>query len=720
MMSTPKARGRSRETKMSDNKPVIGLRPIKERNKRSEAMIEEQVLVMRETQSALQKTLENLEKALTEDDLQKSEEELQQLFNKSEELLVIVQVLMKIRNELAHARLDLERAIKTNSGVDAAKKRVKWLQDRLEKVLLTARSYCHLYNRSLQRSKTPKSGLKDQISEKLWNGLSEGQQGLLLQSEKRNHNQYVTVELNMHIKSVTAENVDAMGESEHPVIVTDTAQENDNAGLLRDKNMSQKSKQRKRSDGSKGDSTKSSSNNLIQLLPTSPQDHHDSDQESDTTAEPQSEPEDFDDRRSDSIASSVGIHELEISESNAKGHVPTVEVAENDGMPNDGDDSPPPTPFKSQTVEQGPEDLTSVSRIGTVKHEDDKVEEYWGSDHHKFEWSGYMQSLDPRSWHALGLGVPESFLSKESRHFDPDLPWKEKPMKVNSVIDVHKIALDKLLLRLHRMYEAISQATQTTIDPALKDEKIETVMGKLELEVEGGSVMEKDQQVIQPSTSKQASHISLPHIGSPVAGQKSTFSIEKYPVVIHEPTAIRTARRNPKKLYPQHSSAWCEDLEGGYRMPRIVKVKPKPKLPRTKSVAQSRYLPRKQESPKNERQVSELDLANKSIWMPSMVMKIVTALKVFSPMEREQSVDHDGPKWSRIETLLGEGGVLSSNSEIAAEAARTIGQLKCRDKCVVDTLTEVIKLQRDPKVCYEASKSNDLVGDMGSICNGSH
>ena len=37
--------------------------------------------------------------------------------------------------------------------VDVAKKRVKWLQDRLEKILLTARSYCHLYNRSLQRSK---------------------------------------------------------------------------------------------------------------------------------------------------------------------------------------------------------------------------------------------------------------------------------------------------------------------------------------------------------------------------------------------------------------------------------------------------------------------------------------------------------------------------------------------------------------------------------------
>ena len=31
---------------------------------------------------------------------------------------------------------------------------------------------------------TPKFGLKDQISEKLWNGLSEGQQQVLLQREK--------------------------------------------------------------------------------------------------------------------------------------------------------------------------------------------------------------------------------------------------------------------------------------------------------------------------------------------------------------------------------------------------------------------------------------------------------------------------------------------------------------------------------------------------------
>jgi len=93
-------------------------------------------------------------------------------------------------------------------------------------------------------------------------------------------------------------------------------------------------KQRKRSDGSKGGSNKSSSNNLMPLFPSTSPHNDQSDHESDTTAEPQSEPEDFDDRKSDSIASSEAIHEFELGESDVKGRVPVVEVSESDGTPN--------------------------------------------------------------------------------------------------------------------------------------------------------------------------------------------------------------------------------------------------------------------------------------------------------------------------------------------------------------------------------------------------
>ena len=73
---------------------------------------------------------------------------------------------------------------------------------------------------------------------------------------------------------------------------------------------------------------------------------------------------------------------------------------------------------KSKTDRARLGNLRAISTADTRNEEgenmddDDKVAEYWNSDHHKFEWSNYMQSLDSRSWHALGLGVPESFLSR--------------------------------------------------------------------------------------------------------------------------------------------------------------------------------------------------------------------------------------------------------------------------------------------------------------------
>lgn len=737
-MSKPKARLKiPREMKVlsSHKTPVIGLRPIKERNKRSEALIEEQLLFMKETQRIMLETLQNLEKAITEDDFEKNEEELRQLLDKSEKLFVIVQVLIKIRNELAYARLDLERAVKTNCGIDMAKKRVKWLQDRLEKVLLTARSYCHLNLRLSHKNKTPESGLKDQISEKLWNKLSKGQQEMLLESEKRKQQHDVdeaTVTpilkevAKMHLQqtesaeSITEQTEGRTAIKDNKELVTTVGEESrqiKETGLVREKQ-----KQRKRSDVSRSSADKTvlksdSSSQIERLSPSTHGHDYHSDQETVTTAEPQSDSEEFiDDHLSDSMLSSVGAAaELDEVRSDSKRVLTTpLELL----VENDDDDV---LKGSADNVHELPDegnlndndDNYVTDAYNNDDDNQDMVGEYWSSEHHKFEWSDYMQSLDPLSWHALGLGVPESFLSKDKPDFVPDLPWKEKPLKVNSVIDVHKIALDKLLLRLHKMYETIGQATQSTIEPATKDVRIETVMGKLEVEADqlAGSVMDK-QQSTQSSISKQASRVSLPQIGSLVAGQKSIISMEKYPVTIHEPTAIRTARQNRRKLFPQQSTVWCEDIEGGYRIPQILKGKPKPELPKTKSlVLSSPKNLQKAESPKHEHQVSELDLTNKSIWKTSLLIKLVAASKVVNRVDTQGTLtDRNSPKWRRIENLLGEGGLMSPNPTIAAEAAKTIGLLKCQDNDVLHSLRHVIKLQRNAKVSYEASKALILLG----------
>ena len=97
--------------------------------------------------------------------------------------------------------------------------------------------------------------------------------------------------------------------------------------IIKFKEIFSNRKQRKRSHGSKGGSNQSSSHNLMQMFPPTTPKEDQSDQESDSTAEPQSEPEDFDDQRSVSVVSSVGIHDLEGHEADTK-DIPTMEVSE--------------------------------------------------------------------------------------------------------------------------------------------------------------------------------------------------------------------------------------------------------------------------------------------------------------------------------------------------------------------------------------------------------
>lgn len=55
----------------------------------------------------------------------------------------------------------------------------------------------------------------------------------------------------------------------------------------------------------------------------------------------------------------------------------------------------------------------------------------------------------------------EIFSCSEKTHFDPDLPWKEKPMKVNSVIDVHVSICKKVVNRLSLKVLLICSLQQT-------------------------------------------------------------------------------------------------------------------------------------------------------------------------------------------------------------------------------------------------------------------
>ncbi|XP_020905369.1 protein HEATR9 [Exaiptasia diaphana] len=314
-----------------------------------------------------------------------------------------------------------------------------------------------------------------------------------------------------------------------------------------------------------------------------------------------------------------------------------------------------------------------------------------------------MLKLDSRSWHALGIAVQDSFISKEKHEFDSSIPWREKPMKVNSVIDVHKIALDKLLLRLHRMYEAIGQATQATIDPLPRDEKVQTVMGKQEDFVSplGGKVTSFSRSTTDASGASR--DVVLPPL--PESPPKSVTLMSMSP----EP---KQSSKKSTKYFPRQSTEWCEDIKSGHDMPRLVSFKPPPIHKKTSNV-QSRYLGRKADK-KDEKQFS---LFRKDEWKPAAVKRLLGAMRAFDsiPSPRDKNtitVEEGTPRWKRLMELLEESGLKSPNQTIAMEAAKTVGQLNCRHPKVLLALSDTVNdLSKDPRVLYEASKALILLGN---------
>ncbi|EDO33579.1 predicted protein [Nematostella vectensis] len=161
-------------------------------------------------------------------------------------------------------------------------------------------------------------------------------------------------------------------------------------------------------------------------------------------------------------------------------------------------------------------------------------------------------------------------------------------------------------------------------------------------------------------------------------------------------------------MYPRNSGNWCEDVSAGRDIPRIVTSKPI-LLKRTSNI-QPRYLGKKTPLPSptwTER--------NENVWKPVMVKRIIGAMKM---MESERSreklqsgyVDEDGPKWRRIQVLLGEEGLLSANPTIVMEAAKCLGLLQCRHPDILTALQDSLTSNTDARVCYEASKSLILLG----------
>ncbi|XP_028417404.1 uncharacterized protein LOC114541797 [Dendronephthya gigantea] len=547
---------------------------LSQKSEKMNSLVKEQVDMIKQSQEKLHNLVENINDSENEIDLS-TVESVKDIVKKSETLIVLVQVIVKVRNELGHARLDLEKAKKAKKMVKEAKNRLEWLEKRLEKLLVE----CH---------------------------------------EKANH----------LLKSAT---VSSLGES-----------------------LAQ---------------THLSGNKNERFTPS----------------------------QCERLFSDVGGY-----------CVKTPEVCHSEKR-NCYNVTKNVLDMSQRLIEQDDKNYfneeESSTSFGNVSYPDRNETKHSVADDNNSYLTGPIATFKRGlqiSWHSLGLPVQDSFIAKERPVFTPDLPWKEKATQVNSVLDIHKIALDKLYARLHHMYEVIEKATEASIKPVLKNDKIEARMRNIE------------------SATRIQREISKDMIPEDSAHKKSDDFEEKLPKLDQDNVPVRQidakgkgSVKMPRLVFPRNSNVWCASkASAGGRVVKKIKTKPPTQQSKTQAILARKMLEN------NEANTDEMKKQEAMIWRPSIVYKMVKATKVLkifqAQLQQYNATRKCDQKWNRVEWLLGPNGLLSPTKKTVIDSLKALSELRCSEEEVGAAIKTFLRESKDPRILYEASKALILSGHWHS------
>ncbi|XP_028395285.1 uncharacterized protein LOC114519362 [Dendronephthya gigantea] len=592
---------------------------LSQKSEKMNSLVKEQVDMIKQSQEKLHNLVENINDSENEIDLS-TVESVKDIVKKSETLIVLVQVIVKVRNELGHARLDLEKAKKAKKMVKEAKNRLEWLEKRLEKLLVE----CHEKANHLLKSATV-SSLGESLAQTHLSGNKD---------ERFTPSQCERLFSDVGGYCVKTPEV-CHSEKRNCYNVT--------------KNVL----------------------DMSQRLIEQDDKNYFNEEESSTSFGNVSYPD---------------RNETKHSVADDKNSCTTVSSLK------DFNDKPRTTIV-----------TTRDSQTSLGEDYDDDVEKYWKSDHHRFDWpDSNVQTRSPNSWHSLGLPVQDSFIAKERPVFTPDLPWKEKATQVNSVLDIHKIALDKLYARLHHMYEVIEKATEASIKPVLKNDKIEARMRNIE------------------SATRIQREISKDMIPEDSAHKKSDDSEEKLPKLDQDNVPVRQidAKRKssvkmPRLVFPRNSNVWCASkASAGGRVVKKIKTKPPTQQSKTQAILARKMLEN------NEANTDEMKKQEAMIWRPSIVYKMVKATKVLkifqAQLQQYDATRKCDQKWNRVEWLLGPNGLLSPTKKTVIDSLKALSELRCSEEEVGAAIKTFLRESKDPRILYEASKALILSGHWHS------
>ncbi|PIK61732.1 hypothetical protein BSL78_01362 [Apostichopus japonicus] len=133
--------------KIVSGKPVAKVRPVAHR---SEVLMDDQIEMVQHLQNQLQQAMEQFLHARSKADISFWGKQVDDLKAESEELVLILKVVGKLNSELVHAKLMLKEALKVGGDIPAARKKVIWLEDRMNQLL-------GRYRKDPQSARTEKS-----------------------------------------------------------------------------------------------------------------------------------------------------------------------------------------------------------------------------------------------------------------------------------------------------------------------------------------------------------------------------------------------------------------------------------------------------------------------------------------------------------------------------------------------------------------------------------
>ncbi|XP_071797247.1 uncharacterized protein [Asterias amurensis] len=665
---------------------------------RSEVLLDDQISLVAQTQDELEQAMLSLNNAQNDAELERWRSEVTDLKAKCEEMILILTVVAKLKAELMYAKLELEKISKAGGDIHEARRRVVWLEDRMESLLSRYRK--------MPRKKQPITENIECIDQPISTDLQHDTNSLSEKSRREKTPSEIERSISM---------ADGLGDSREEgtkperSILKHGAAESRGGGEGRVMSSGRRSSERRLSFG-QATVTPTGSRAAMEAGPI----ESGSDEGDDTDVD------DDDDNSDDDDDSDTEIDDSEdIDDDNER--VDNAFITEGSLSALDS-----PVQLLPVPRDQGESDDEDINR--------DLAAEYWMSPHHRFEYSEQREVItreNPLSYHNLGLAVQSSFI-EPAPPAKEELPWRPR-RKGSDLPDVHKIALDKLSERIHKIWNKMEDATRKSIDCSTS--QISEQKGSIIRQVEsrlsedssvammkfasrktsrGSQSSTKSAPLKEPAPkpkAKKNSQEGLPVVQLPKGRRtRMTPMVVYHPRPVPEPEMLPLTRTNPSKKFPRISSDWNETAQDAMsptlRLVNQMNVAKetnllvyKSKDKKRKSLTMSAAARQQKDAPNRRWKM----FSNPAVTVAGIVAHVNTMRKGSTV-----KLDKDGLKWKRITEIMNK--LTSERVDERRDAARHLGALDCSDRDILAALTKVVQNDSDDRVRYESAKSLVTLG----------